>query len=255
MTSFSYGAPQVTTVSRNDACRNEVRIDRQINGAVTVLSLNGDLDARTAPKAQADLSAFLPDGYPVLLDLAGIGYVSSAGLRALLMVYRKAQAKGTRIAITGASESLQTILSATGFLRFFQVARTIPEAIEALQSTPPATAGVRAEGEKTMALQITSNTNEDSVVITLVGDLDAAGAPALQVDVEQALGQGRKRLVLDLTDLNYLSSAGLRQLVFAQQKMADDIQIVLVGANPRVEQTIRMVGFDQSVVMADRVPE
>jgi anti-anti-sigma factor len=106
-----------------------------------------------------------------------------------------------------------------------------------------------------MPLQTTSNTNADSVVITLVGDLDAAGAPILQDDVERALQQDIKRLVLDLRDLNYLSSAGLRQLVFAQQKMADDVEIVLVGASTRVAQTIRLVGFDQSVTMAERIPE
>jgi anti-anti-sigma factor len=106
-----------------------------------------------------------------------------------------------------------------------------------------------------MPLQTTSNTNADSVVITLVGDLDAAGAPILQDDVERALQQDVKRLVLDLSGLNYLSSAGLRQLVYAQQKMDDDVQIVLVGANARVTQTIRLVGFDQSVTMADRIPE
>ncbi|WP_306210602.1 STAS domain-containing protein [Actinoplanes sp. RD1] len=106
-----------------------------------------------------------------------------------------------------------------------------------------------------MTLQTTSSTRADAVVITLVGDLDATGAPALQADVDTALAAGAKRLVLDLRALGYLSSAGLRQLVYAQQKMADDVQIVLVGANPRVEQTIRLVGFDQSVTLTNRLPE
>ncbi|RZU51399.1 anti-anti-sigma factor [Krasilnikovia cinnamomea] len=106
-----------------------------------------------------------------------------------------------------------------------------------------------------MPLTTTSTSTADSVVITLVGDLDAAGAPILADDVERALQRDVKRLVLDLNELNYLSSAGLRQLVYAQQKMNDDVQIVLVGANTRVAQTIRLVGFDQSVVMTDQLPE
>ncbi|BFU47610.1 STAS domain-containing protein [Krasilnikovia sp. MM14-A1004] len=106
-----------------------------------------------------------------------------------------------------------------------------------------------------MPLTTTSTSTTDSVVITLVGDLDAAGAPILADDVERALQRDVKRLVLDLNELNYLSSAGLRQLVYAQQKMNDDVQIVLVGANTRVAQTIRLVGFDQSVVMTDTLPE
>ncbi len=69
------------------------------------------------------------------------------------------------------------------------------------------------------------------------------------------MGPELKRLVLDLRKLDYLSSAGLRQLVYAQQKLSDDVRIVLVGASPRVTQTIQLVGFDQSVTLTDRLPE
>ncbi|WP_306210600.1 STAS domain-containing protein [Actinoplanes sp. RD1] len=141
MTSLSYGAPGVAAAAR------EVRIDKRMDGTVTVLSLRGDLDARTSPRAQADLSGLIPGGTPVLLDLAGVGYVSSAGLRTMLMVYRRAQSTGAAIALAGVSESLCTILSATGFLRFFRVAESVPEAIGVLRAPEsPAPAGDREKG-------------------------------------------------------------------------------------------------------------
>jgi anti-sigma B factor antagonist len=111
-----------------------MQVDKRMVDAVTVVSLTGDLDARTAPATQQELSDIIPDGAPVLLDLSRVGYVSSAGLRTMLMAYRRAQQTGTTIALVAVPETLRTILSATGFLRFFEVAETIPEAISALES-------------------------------------------------------------------------------------------------------------------------
>ncbi len=106
-----------------------------------------------------------------------------------------------------------------------------------------------------MSLHVNVTSREKTVVIVLEGDLDAAGAPLLQGNLEIAAAQNPERLVLDMRGLDYLSSAGLRQLVYAQQKLADDVHIVLVGANERVAATIRLVGFDQSVRFADEIPE
>jgi anti-anti-sigma factor len=44
-----------------------------------------------------------------------------------------------------------------------------------------------------------------------------------------------------------MSSAGLRCLVFAHQKMADDVRITVVGVQAQVAETIRLVGFDHSI--------
>lgn len=105
-----------------------------------------------------------------------------------------------------------------------------------------------------MPLQTSVSTDNGTAVITLEGDLDANTAPDFERDMQQVTGQGLQQLVLDVRKLDYLSSAGLRQLVFAQQKLADDVRIVVVGANPRVLQTIKLVGFDQSVTLTDRLP-
>jgi anti-anti-sigma factor len=48
-----------------------------------------------------------------------------------------------------------------------------------------------------------------------------------------------------------MSSAGLRCLVFAHQKLGRAVEIVLVGTQPAVAETISMTGFDRSVIMQD----
>lgn len=94
-----------------------------------------------------------------------------------------------------------------------------------------------------------------TAVLTLTGELDARTAPAFQTEVTAIVDRELDQLVLDMTDLTYLSSAGLRCLVFCRQKLADDVQMVVVRPHDSVEQTIRMVGFHHSVVFSDRLPE
>jgi anti-anti-sigma factor len=106
-----------------------------------------------------------------------------------------------------------------------------------------------------MAFNTSFTAQDSTVTIVLAGDLDATAAPTFQQTVDQAVGPEMRRLVLDMSGLDYLSSAGLRQIIYARQKMADEVQVVLVGANDRVTQTIKLVGFDQSVTFSERVPE
>ena len=106
-----------------------------------------------------------------------------------------------------------------------------------------------------MSFHASYRIRDDAVIITMSGDLDATTAPVFKESVDQAVGPGAKHLVLDMRELDYLSSAGLRQLIHARQKMDDDVQIELVGVKDRVAQTIRLVGFDQSVTFSESLPE
>lgn len=88
--------------------------------------------------------------------------------------------------------------------------------------------------------------------ITLAGELDASVAPAFRTEIENAAAQQTKRLVLLMQDLDYMSSAGLRTLVFAKQKMPAGVDIYVVGAQESVMETIQMTGFSHCVVVLDQ---
>jgi anti-anti-sigma factor len=87
--------------------------------------------------------------------------------------------------------------------------------------------------------------------ITLSGELDASVAPIFKSKIEEASAQNARRVVLLLDSLEYMSSAGLRTLVFAKQKMGQGVDIVIVGAQPQVVEPIRQTGFHHSVTMMD----
>jgi anti-anti-sigma factor len=140
------------------------------------------------------------------------------------------------------------------------VGRTTAAELEAIwtadeQAVPDTGAHTYPIEEATMSFSTVLADNGRSAVITLAGELDALSAPALREEVERASSEQLERLILDMSGVSYLSSAGLRTLVFARQKMADDVRIVLVGANDVVERTIRLVGFQYSVEFSDRLPD
>lgn len=103
-----------------------------------------------------------------------------------------------------------------------------------------------------MAFTVTSIIDGDAAIMTLAGELDGASAPAFRDAIEALAGHDDvHRLVLVLNDLSYMASAGLRALVFAKQKLGAQTDLVLVGTQDTVAETIELTGFHHSVTMVD----
>lgn len=104
-----------------------------------------------------------------------------------------------------------------------------------------------------MSFQARLQADDDArtVTIRLVGELDSKSAPDLNDLIGQASQHPVDRLVLLMDRLDYLSSAGLRCLVFAHQKFGPAVEIVLVGTKREVAETIQLTGLDRSVTMQD----
>ncbi len=100
-----------------------------------------------------------------------------------------------------------------------------------------------------MAFSVTSEVAGGIARATLSGELDANVAGQFHAMIEQLAAQHPRRLVLFMSDLEYMSSAGLRTLIFARQKMGGDVDIVVVGAHDAVLETLTMTGFHHSVYM------
>jgi anti-sigma B factor antagonist len=63
--------------------------------------------------------------------MAGVDYMSSAGLRLLLLVYREFAAKKGKLVLVGLSPDIRAVMSHTGFLSFFKVAEDEQQAAAA----------------------------------------------------------------------------------------------------------------------------
>jgi anti-sigma B factor antagonist len=99
-----------------------------------IVTVQGELDGKTAPQAQSQIVPLIPEGGRVVLDMQEVAYMSSAGLRMMLLLYRHALGKDSRIALVGLSEEIRDTMSATGFLDFFVVSDTVESGLALLQA-------------------------------------------------------------------------------------------------------------------------
>ena len=84
--------------------------------------------------------------------------------------------------------------------------------------------------------------NADQVTITVAGRLDTTTAPALEKAINENV-QEEKHLILDIQELEYLSSAGLRVLLSAQKQMNKQGKMVLKNVCQTIMDVFEVTGF------------
>ena len=89
-------------------------IDKSIQGTELKLKLQGRLDTATAPELEAVLKASLDGITKLTLDMTGLDYLSSAGLRVLLYA-QKTMAKQGEMTVANVNEAVLEVLEITGF--------------------------------------------------------------------------------------------------------------------------------------------
>lgn len=78
------------------------------------------------------------------------------------------------------------------------------------------------------------------------GRLDAAAVPSLEGQLAAALRSGVQRLIVDLSEVTYVSSSALRCLLVAHREMRRRAgSLELVQVRPRIMHTLELCGFDQ----------
>jgi anti-sigma B factor antagonist len=109
-----------------------MELEKYMRGRVTVLALQGELDSTTAADARERIGELVPTDGAVLLDLDGMTYMSSAGLRVLLLIYRQVRESGVRLALARLSPDVAEVMTDTGFIDFFTVVDSVDAGVEAL---------------------------------------------------------------------------------------------------------------------------
>jgi anti-anti-sigma factor len=80
-----------------------------------IISLGGRLDTTTAPQLQGELIPDFDSVKYIQIDFKELDYVSSAGLRVLLMGEKTAKAKGGKMTLVNVSAEIQEVFEMTGF--------------------------------------------------------------------------------------------------------------------------------------------
>jgi anti-sigma B factor antagonist len=99
---------------------------------VEIVELHGSLDGKTAPEVREQLRPVLSRASKLIIDMSGVDYLSSAGLRLLLLTYREVAANKGKVVLLGVSNDIRTVMSHTGFLSFFSLAESREQAAAAV---------------------------------------------------------------------------------------------------------------------------
>ena len=95
-------------------------IEKTQNGNELIIKLSGSLDTITAPDLEAELKASFVGITDLVFDLAQLEYVSSAGLRTLLMAHKTMLRLGS-MKIVNVCEAVKEIFDITGFSDIFTI--------------------------------------------------------------------------------------------------------------------------------------
>jgi anti-anti-sigma factor len=106
-------------------------------------------------------------------------------------------------------------------------------------------------------MSLTINIVQGDIHATLIlsGDIDTKTAPDLLSQLTSLELHALDQLRLDLLDVGFVSSAGLRAIVFAKQKMPHESRLYLVGASEQIIDTITKTGLSQAVVIVSSEDE
>jgi len=110
-------------------------ITSRIDGDLTLLDVVGRIDAATSPQLEQAVNTAVAGGiHNVIFDMRQVSYVSSAGLRAILLAAKKAKSAGGGVAIFGLQPSVAEVFTVSGFGKIIPIAATDVEAREKLRA-------------------------------------------------------------------------------------------------------------------------
>ncbi len=108
----------------------DFNIEQQQRGQLWLLTPHGRIDSNTSPSFEECLMGLLQTGNVCfVLDFQYIDYISSAGLRVLLMAAKRVKPKGGYVALCALQSHIQEVFRISGFISLFQIHPTLEEAL------------------------------------------------------------------------------------------------------------------------------
>lgn len=92
-------------------------------------------------------------------------------------------------------------------------------------------------------LRVRTKAVSDAVIVEASGEIDMLTAPGLEHQLQQAVACSPRRLVLDLTDVTFLASAGLALLVRACRDCGDATDLRVIAATSATQRPIELTGL------------
>ncbi|MGD0338949.1 MAG: STAS domain-containing protein [Bacteroidota bacterium] len=107
-----------------------MEINTKIEQNITVIEVSGNLDGNTAPVAQEKIMPLLISGCRLVFDMGKCNYISSAGLRLLLVIAKQLDRVGGTGAYAALTQETNDVMKITGFDNMFISYPTVTEAVK-----------------------------------------------------------------------------------------------------------------------------
>lgn len=95
--------------------------------------------------------------------------------------------------------------------------------------------------------QFTEHQIDGVVIVSAVGAVDMLTAPKLQEVIDAALDRKPAGLIVDLTEVDFLGSAGMQVLVLTQRKVDGDAKFAVVADGPATSRPLKITGLTDYV--------
>jgi len=99
-------------------------------GETTIIALSGRLDGMTMSEVEEQFLALIEQGRSrFVFDMSGLEYISSAGLRVMLLAVKKTRAAGGKLALFAVTGNVDEVFQMSGFSTIFAIFATEEEAL------------------------------------------------------------------------------------------------------------------------------
>jgi len=98
-----------------------MNLSKSHQGSWQVIHVEGQIDSKTVMKLRDFVDSELEEALPVALDLSAVPFMSSAGLRTLLMLHHRTQEMGVALALVGIAPEIADTMKITGFYDHFKI--------------------------------------------------------------------------------------------------------------------------------------
>ena len=110
-----------------------MELDSKKIGDAAVITVTGRIDSTTAPTLNNYLQMALEKkSARLVLDFSAVEFTSSAGLRALLVGAKEAQAKGGKLVLAAVKPQIEKVISLAGFSKFIKLFPDVDSAVKSL---------------------------------------------------------------------------------------------------------------------------
>jgi anti-sigma B factor antagonist len=116
---------------------NPFLLTASVQGEITIISLEGYLDAHTAPQFEEKLQAEIEEGRTrIIVDCAKLTYISSAGLGVFMSFIEEIREQGGDIKICGLAPKVRHTFEILGFQDIFDLLEDVPSAVQRFAESP-----------------------------------------------------------------------------------------------------------------------